>query len=125
MLPSRSRRLARAVACSVIAVVVLFGAIACSGQAGAGASSAGGSTTTIEDTGATTALAQLATLAVKGRAPMTGYSRDEFGPAWKDVDHNGCDTRNDILNRDLTRNRAAGRFDVHRGERLAERSVHG
>jgi hypothetical protein len=43
----------------------------------------------------------LETLAVKGRAPKTGYDRDEFGPAWADVDHNGCDTRNDILNRDL------------------------
>jgi hypothetical protein len=48
------------------------------------------------------ALGTLDTLAVKGRAPKTGYSRDEFGPAWADVDHNGCDTRNDILNRDLT-----------------------
>jgi hypothetical protein len=38
---------------------------------------------------------------VKGRAPKTGYSRAQFGPAWADVDHNGCDTRNDILNRDL------------------------
>jgi Protein of unknown function (DUF1524)/Excalibur calcium-binding domain len=34
---------------------------------------------------------------------MTGYSRDEFGPAWTDTDRNGCDTRNDILRRDLTR----------------------
>jgi hypothetical protein len=25
-----------------------------------------------------------------------------FGPAWADVDRNGCDTRNDILARDLT-----------------------
>ncbi|SKC80878.1 GmrSD restriction endonuclease domain-containing protein [Krasilnikoviella flava] len=50
-----------------------------------------------------TALAALDTLAVKGRAPKTGYSRDQFGPAWADVDHNGCDTRNDILARDLTR----------------------
>ena len=41
-------------------------------------------------------------LAVKGRAPKTGYARDQFGSAWKDVDRNGCDTRNDILNRDLT-----------------------
>jgi hypothetical protein len=41
-------------------------------------------------------------LAVKGRAPKTGYARDQFGTAWKDVDRNGCDTRNDILNRDLT-----------------------
>lgn len=41
-------------------------------------------------------------LEVKGRAPRTGYSRDEFGAAWADVDHNGCDTRNDVLARDLT-----------------------
>lgn len=53
--------------------------------------------------GSGTALALLGTLAVKGRAPMTGYSRDQFGQAWADVDHNGCDTRNDILRRDLVR----------------------
>ncbi|MFJ5862613.1 DUF1524 domain-containing protein [Pseudarthrobacter sp. NPDC092439] len=44
----------------------------------------------------------LATLPVKGRAPKTGYERSLFGPTWADVDQNGCDTRNDILNRDLT-----------------------
>jgi hypothetical protein len=48
------------------------------------------------------AAAVLATLPVKGRAPMTGYDRDQFGPAWADVDHNGCDTRDDVLARDLT-----------------------
>ncbi|MHA7304381.1 GmrSD restriction endonuclease domain-containing protein [Arthrobacter sp. TMN-49] len=48
------------------------------------------------------AVAVLATLPIKGRAPKTGYSREEFGQAWADVDRNGCDTRNDILNRDLT-----------------------
>jgi hypothetical protein len=48
-----------------------------------------------------TASAVLETLAVKGRAPKTGYDRSQFGPAWSDVDRNGCDTRNDILNRDL------------------------
>ena len=32
---------------------------------------------------------------------MTGYDRDRFGPAWLDADRNGCDTRNDILRRDL------------------------
>jgi hypothetical protein len=49
------------------------------------------------------ALSVLETLPVKGRAPATGYSRTgEFGSAWLDVDHNGCDTRNDILARDLT-----------------------
>ena len=39
---------------------------------------------------------------VKGRAPKTGYSRSAFGTQWSDVDRNGCDTRNDILKRDLT-----------------------
>lgn len=29
------------------------------------------------------------------------YDRDVFGPRWADVDRNGCDTRNDILARDL------------------------
>jgi hypothetical protein len=38
----------------------------------------------------------------KGRAAKTGYTRDQFGPAWADVDRNGCDTRNDILKRDLS-----------------------
>lgn len=34
--------------------------------------------------------------------PPEKYNRvDQFGPAWKDMDHNGCDTRNDILARDL------------------------
>lgn len=48
------------------------------------------------------ALAALRRLAVKGRAPRTGYSRSEFGQTWADVDRNGCDTRNDVLRRDLT-----------------------
>ncbi len=38
----------------------------------------------------------------KGRAPKTGYTRAQFGQTWADVDRNGCDTRNDILKRDLT-----------------------
>jgi hypothetical protein len=51
---------------------------------------------------ATKAIDLLATLPVKGRAPKTGYDRALFGQAWADVDRNGCDTRNDILKRDLT-----------------------
>jgi hypothetical protein len=47
------------------------------------------------------AAAVLETLPVKGRAPKTGYSRDQFGQTWADVNRNGCDTRNDILKRDL------------------------
>lgn len=41
----------------------------------------------------------LESIAVKGRAPMTGYSRDEFGDGWASV--RGCDMRNRILRRDL------------------------
>jgi hypothetical protein len=49
-----------------------------------------------------TAVDVLATLPVKGKAPRTGYDREgSFGTAWLDVDHNGCDTRNDVLARDL------------------------
>lgn len=43
----------------------------------------------------------LAELEIKGRAPKTGYERAAFGQRWADVDHNGCDTRNDMLRRDL------------------------
>ena len=48
-----------------------------------------------------TALEQLDTLEIKGRAPRTGYSRDEFGNGWLDPDGNGCDARNDVLQREL------------------------
>lgn len=41
-------------------------------------------------------------LVVKGRAAKTGYTRAAFGQAWFDADRNGCDTRNDILRRDLS-----------------------
>jgi hypothetical protein len=33
---------------------------------------------------------------------MTGYAREQFGEGWVDVNRNGCDTRDDILRRDLT-----------------------
>lgn len=47
-----------------------------------------------------TALAMLSELEVKGRAPKTGYDSGLF--KWRsDADHNGCDTRNDVLRRDL------------------------
>ncbi len=49
-----------------------------------------------------TALEALALLPVRGRAPQTGYDRDQYGEGWVDTDRNGCDTRNDVLARDLT-----------------------
>lgn len=48
------------------------------------------------------ALTTLEDIPVKGRAPRTGYEREEkFGRAWLDVDGNGCRTRDDVLARDL------------------------
>lgn len=53
------------------------------------------------------ARAELDKLAVKGRAPKTGYSRAQFGKAWEDnveveYGNNRCPTNEDIKKRDLT-----------------------
>jgi hypothetical protein len=61
------------------------------------------------------ALVALSSLAVKGRAPKTGYSREMFGPAWVDVDRNGCDTRNDLLIDTLTDRTMSGSCKVMAG----------
>lgn len=53
-----------------------------------------------------TAMGALSSLPVKGKAGKGGYDRDEFGSPWSDAtsaqgSRNGCDTRNDVLRRDL------------------------
>lgn len=68
---------------SSLALILAFGAIAPAEAATAPS--------------AATALAQLA---VKGRAPKTGYARENFGDGWGNIGF--CDTRNYILKRDLT-----------------------
>lgn len=50
--------------------------------------------------GAVGATETLGELLVKGRAPKTGYAREQFGNGWADVEL--CDMRNYILQRDLT-----------------------
>lgn len=68
-------------------------------------------------TTAVPALAILDTLAVKGRAPKTGYDRvARFGTAWFDIDRNGCSTRDDVLRRDLTDVVVSGACKVVSGE---------
>ncbi|WP_106402429.1 HNH endonuclease family protein [Actinocorallia populi] len=47
------------------------------------------------------ALEDLGSLRITGEGDGDGYDRRAFGTPWKDVDGNGCDTRNDILARDL------------------------
>ncbi|MCJ0980482.1 HNH endonuclease family protein [Rhodococcus sp. ARC_M12] len=60
----------------------------------------------VEVDGALSALSVLEQLAVKGRAPKTGYARSAFGAAWTDANTvlwggNSLSTREDILSRDL------------------------
>lgn len=50
--------------------------------------------------GSSTAMEELGKLAVKGRAPKTGYSRKQFGDGWGEV--NDCSVREVVLARDLT-----------------------
>ncbi|WP_407317685.1 HNH endonuclease family protein [Isoptericola halotolerans] len=100
---TRARRrvplLVLALAVLLTAGVVTVGDLA-RGTGGPFAALVGGTDTATGAPGS--ALAAVDDLTVKGRAPKTGYDRDEFGPAWADVDRNGCDTRNDVLARDLT-----------------------
>lgn len=89
------------VACLCAAVLVWTGTGAWNPVAAAFDDAFGVQSETSED--AATALADLDTIIVKGKAPMTGYDREAmFGSAWIDSDRNGCDQRNDVLDRDLT-----------------------
>src|SRR5660397_79809 len=63
-----------------------------------------------------TAADAVAALTVKGRAPKTGYDRDQFGTAWTDVDRNGCDTRNDMLGLRLVNKDMSGTCKVLSGD---------
>lgn len=56
----------------------------------------------IANAGAGTALATLGTLVVKASTDSVAYDAAAFGVKWADTDNNNCDTRNDILARDLT-----------------------
>jgi hypothetical protein len=46
------------------------------------------------------AINKLETLPVKGRAPKTGYSREQFAPGWADI--GSCTMRDYILKRDMS-----------------------
>lgn len=83
---------------AAIAALVMLSVAGCkqdtTGTTGPEESTSGGS-------GGGAALTAAESLTVKGRAPKTGYSRERFGTAWADTDSNSCDTRDDILKRDL------------------------
>jgi hypothetical protein len=89
-------------------VVSVFMVAGCAGNvslSGDGPSSSGSHTSSSKEKGGKgkegTARRELVTLKDAKAGSMDGYSRAKFGPAWKDEDHNGCDTRDDILARDL------------------------
>ncbi|MEU6931217.1 HNH endonuclease family protein [Streptomyces sp. NPDC046374] len=86
---------------SALAALALLVNAACAPLTGADASG-GGTGASSKPAAGGTALAAVDALAVKGRAPRTGYEREKFGRAWVDVDRNGCGTRDDILQRDLS-----------------------
>lgn len=56
----------------------------------------------LEPVSDSSALIAAQVLEERGKASTTDYNRSAFGSAWKDVDRNGCDTRNDILARDFS-----------------------
>lgn len=62
-----------------------------------------------------TAQQVLADLPVRERSALSKYNREDFGSPWEDVDQNRCDTRNDILARDLTQVELDGRCKVMSG----------
>lgn len=82
-----------------VGLIVLGAVSGCSGQLPDAILGLSGSSETRVADGS--AREMLDRLPVKGRAPKTGYSREEFGQRWADIDRNGCDQRNDVLARDL------------------------
>ncbi|MFG2461240.1 HNH endonuclease family protein [Streptomyces sp. NPDC048523] len=80
------------------AVVLVFAVAGCKAETTTGS---GGPEETGGAGGSGAALSAAESLTVKGRAPKTGYEREKFGTAWADTDSNECDTRDDILKRDL------------------------
>lgn len=94
----------------LIALVIGVTAVAATGiatHALAGANPSTASPSTAAASGAPAAdaraaLTQLEHLTVAAPANAGSYQRATFGTAWADTDHNGCDQRNDALNRGLT-----------------------
>jgi hypothetical protein len=86
---------------SMLAAVAVVALTGCGGKTAPNAERTKPKTHASRVAATRTALAALDTLAVKGRAPKTGYSREQFGNGWATVA--GCDMRDRILRRDLTR----------------------
>ena len=57
----------------------------------------------LPDTEGARQLRELVVRSADEASVVPDYDRQAFGQRWADTDHNGCDTRNDILARDLAR----------------------
>jgi len=113
--PNRRSTEAKAAAMALIVVgLAVIGVRAATNRAGGAVSRGSTTTSTTTDVGTTAATPApdssglLAGLSVTTLDSRHAYSRSrDFGPAWTDDNgdaggHNGCDTRNDLLHRDLT-----------------------
>ena len=89
----------------VAAMVAMVGGVGA--ESGPAATAAGPSASASAEPGAPpgagavgSALTAADQLTIKGRAPMTGYTRSAYGDGWAHVD--GCTTRQTVLRRDLS-----------------------
>ena len=69
---------------------------------------------TVPETGSVLATELLEKLEVKGRAPKTGYSREEFYNGWPTVD--GCNLRQKIIKREFGETAVLSECNVMSGE---------
>ena len=97
------------------AAVTLLGVLVAPNAWHAATTKADGSPKPLPASTRTEQLRVLESLPVAAERPMTGYSRKAVGPAWKDVDGNGCGQRDDVLARDLTDVEKRGRCVVVAG----------
>ena len=110
-------RAARGSVFAALAVVVLAHASASAApQPWHGSAAGGGLAPQVHSAQRGPAYRAAAALPVRGWLSHSGYSRGHFGDGWTDVNHNGCDTRNDILQRDLTRRSMSGVCKVLSGQ---------
>lgn len=89
---------------AVLTAIALLGSSSCSldDDTRRGSSSTGRLETPrpVPSVSASEASVMLAALPRQPRTAHFGYVRDAFGPAWHDVDGNGCNQRDDVLLRD-------------------------
>ncbi|WP_239331477.1 HNH endonuclease family protein [Frankia sp. CiP3] len=93
---------ARALLALCLGLVFVASACGSAGDASAASAGAVGGAGQGGQAAAGSALATLRSMPVHAATNSPPYRRDKFGDPWQDVDGNGCDTRNDILRRDLT-----------------------